>query len=194
MTQLIPPPSALSEDELSRLQQEAGIEFVNGQILEKPVSKESSRVAAQIIFLLQSHVRIAGRAEIYDCSLGYQCFPEEPARFRKPDVSAILVERLKPLESDPGLMPIPADLVVEVISPGDKADEVAEKVEEYLANGFKLVWVVHPNTRTVVIHRDDGSIAKLHEKDQITGESVLPDFNCNVAEFFTHPQPSTTSP
>src|SRR6266853_510246 len=51
--------TALSEDELLRLQQQAGIEFVNGQILEKPVSKESSRVAAQIIFLLQSHVRKA---------------------------------------------------------------------------------------------------------------------------------------
>jgi Uma2 family endonuclease len=150
------------------------------------VSRGSSRVAARIVFLLQRHVEQTGEAEVYDSSLGYQCFPEEPARFRKPDVSAIRRERLAGLEPDPGLMPIPADLVVEVISPGDTVYEVSQKVEEYLENGFKLIWVVHPNTKTVVIHRADGGIAKLHESEEITGESVLPSFRCKVSEFFRH--------
>jgi Uma2 family endonuclease len=194
MTQLLPPYSGPTEEELARLQHVAGIEFVNGHILEKPVSKESSRVEAQIIFLLQSHVRRTGGTEVYGSSLGYRCFVEEPERFRKPDASVILIDRLKSVDPDPGLMPIPADLVVEVVSPGDRAGDLEKKVEEYLDNGFKLIWIVHPNTKTVVIYRADGSIAKLHVKDQITGESVLPGFVCNVAEFFAHPNPSATSP
>ena len=84
-------------------------------------------------------------------------------------------------------MPIPADLVVEVLSPQDRAYDVWLKTEEYLANGFKLIWEVHPHTRTVVIHRADGSVAKLHEQDDITGESLLPGFKCKVGEFFAVP-------
>ena len=182
-----------SEQDLLRFQEEAGIEFVNGHILEKPVSKESSRVALRIGFLLQTYVEKNGQVEIYDSSLGYQCFPAEPSRYRKPDVSAIRVERLKALDPDPGLMPIPADLAVEVISPGDTAYDVAEKLEDYLNNGFKLIWLVHPNTKAVVIHRGDGSVSKLHNGDEITGESALPGFKCKVAEFFAHPPaPATT--
>jgi Uma2 family endonuclease len=190
MTQLLPAYSGPSEEELDRLAHVAGIEFVNGQIVEKPVSAESSRVESKINFLLQSHVQRAGGAEVYGSSLGYRCFASEPERFRKPDVSAIRLERLQSLEPDPGLMPIPADLVVEVVSPGDVAADLEKKIEDYLANNFKLIWIVYPNTKTVVIYRGDGSISKLHVKDQISGETALPGFTCNVAEFFAHPSPS----
>jgi Uma2 family endonuclease len=84
-------------------------------------------------------------------------------------------------------MPIPADLAVEVLSPTDLAYDVAAKIDEYLRNGFPLVWVVEPNTRTVVVHRADGSVTKLRDNDEISGESALPDFRCKVAEFFAQP-------
>jgi Uma2 family endonuclease/acyl carrier protein len=189
MTQAVHPITP-TPDEVLRAQNEGGVEFVNGQLVEKPVSLESSRVAARIVYLLNQHVQRTGEAIICDSSLGYQCFAEEPARYRKPDVSAIRRERLAGLDPDPGLMLIPADLVVEVISPGDTVYDVSKKIEEYLENGFKLIWVVHPNTKTVVIHRADGSVGKLHEDDEIVGESVLPSFKCQVAEFFAQPAPS----
>jgi Uma2 family endonuclease len=189
MTQAVYPITP-TPDELLRAQNEGGVEFVNGQLVEKPVSLESSRIALRIGFLLQRYVEQTGEAVICDSSLGYQCFADEPDRFRKPDVSAIRRERLAGLEPDPGLMPIPADLVVEVISPGDTVYDVSKKVEQYLKNGFKLVWVVHPNTKTIVIHRADGSIGKLHEDDEIVGEAILPGFRCKVAEFFAQPAPS----
>jgi Uma2 family endonuclease len=186
MTQAVHPITP-TPDELLRAQHEGGVEYINGQLVEKPVSMESSRVAASILYFLKDYARKTNQIEVFDSTLGYQCFPDEPAHFRKPDVSAIRRERLASLEPDPGLMPIPADLVVEVLSPGDFAYDVSLKVEEYLANGFKLIWVVHPNTRTVVIHRADGSVAKLHEQDDITGESLLPGFACKVFEFFAAP-------
>jgi Uma2 family endonuclease len=182
-----------TNDEVLRAWHEGGIEFINGQLVETPSSRESSRVAVQIGSLLQRNVEQTGEATIFDCSLGYQCFAEEPSRYRKPDVSAIRRERLAGLDPDPGLMPIPADLVVEVISPGDTVYDVSKKIEEYLENGFKLIWVVHPNTKTVVIHRADGSVGKLHEDDEIVGESVLPSFKCKVAEFFAQPAPSRSA-
>lgn len=173
-----------TREQLLRAQKEGGVEYVDGRIEEKPMSKESSRVAASIVYLLAHQARQTGTAEIYDSSLGYQCFPDDPTRFRKPDVSLIRRERLAGLEADPGLMSIPADLVVEVISPGDITYNLTRKVEEYLAAGFSTIWIVHPNTRTVEIHRADGSVSKLRQHDEITGESFLPGFRCKVAEFF----------
>jgi Uma2 family endonuclease len=81
-------------------------------------------------------------------------------------------------------MPIPADLVVEVLSPNDHIYDVNKKVELYLACGFRLVWVVDPEVRIVYVHRADGSVTKLHENDEITGEGALPGFRLKVAEFF----------
>jgi len=185
MTLQSPP---ITDEELDHARDTGGVELVNGHIVEKPVSIESSRVAARIVTLLQNYVDVAGGSSgVYGPDLGYRCFPEEPARFRKPDVSIVRRDRLAQLDPDLGFMPIPADLAVEVLSPTDFAYDVAAKIDEYLRNGFPLVWVVEPNTRTVVVHRADGSVTKLRDNDEITGESALPDFRCKVAEFFAQP-------
>ena len=81
-------------------------------------------------------------------------------------------------------MTIAPDLAVEVISANDLVAELDEKTEEYLAAGIPLVWVIDPEVRTVVIHRGDGTLAKLRENDDLTGESVIPGFHCKVAELF----------
>ena len=173
--------------DLNRLQGEAGVEFVNGKLLEKPVSIESSRVEAIICKLLGIEAARTGAAEVFGSTMGYRCFPAEPMRFRKPDASVVRTERMIGIDPNEGFMPIPPDLAVEVISPGDLAYDMALKIEEYLKNGFKLVWIVYPNTKTVAIHRADGSVSLLHEQDEISGESALPTFRCKVAEFFAHP-------
>lgn len=175
----------LTLHDLRRLEEEPGVEFVNGQIVEKPVSFDSARIEARIIRLLQNHVDQSQDATVCGPSLAYRCFPKEPSRFRKPDASVLRNDRLKTLDDpDPGMMPIPPDLAVEVLSPTDFAYDVDEKLEDYLSNGFKLIWVVNPLTRTVTIHRGDGSIGRLHENDEIAGESALPGFSCKVAQFF----------
>jgi Uma2 family endonuclease len=174
--------------EILHAQDEGGVEFINGEIVEKPVSKISSNVAGQILTLLNIEIAKNRTALAFDSSLGYQCFTEDPRKFRKPDVSVIRDERLATLPPDFGLCPIPADLAIEVNSPTDIASNVEEKVDEYLGAGFPLVWVVDPPTKSVTIHRADGSVTRLREKDEITGESALPTFKCKVAEFFVVPK------
>ncbi len=178
------PAAGPTPDQLRRAESEGGVEYIDGRLVEKPVSLESSDVESNILVLLANEARKTGEARVYPSSMGYQCFPANPTRFRKPDVSLVRSTRLKGMDPQTGLMPFPPDLAVEVLSPNDLAYDVAEKVEEYLRNGFALIWVVHPNTRAVTIHRGDGSTAVLHEHDEITGEAALPTFRCKVAEFF----------
>jgi Uma2 family endonuclease len=179
----IPVTRPITADELYAMEDSVGYELVDGQLRERNVSKESSRIGATVVFLLRQETAKTAEAEVYGSDLGYQCFPPESTKdIRKPDASVIRKDRLAGLPADVGYMPIPADLVVEVVSPNDLAYEVNEKVEEYLSAGFPLVWVVDPPRKTITIHRGDGSVTKRHEKDEITGESALPGFRCRVAE------------
>ena len=148
------------------------------------MSVDSSKVAMTIGSLLNIEAWKTDVAQVFDSSLGYQCFPDDPGKFRKPDVSVVLTARLAGLDPNTDLMPIPPDLAVEVNSPTDKIYDVEEKVEEYLGAGFPLLWLVQPSTRTVTIYRGNGSITRLHESDEITGESAIPSFRCKVAEFY----------
>lgn len=184
MTVIAPPPIP-SADQLRRLERESGVELVDGQIVEKPVSRESSKVEATIVRLLGNEAAKTGLVEVYGSSMGFRCYPDDPQKFRKPDVSVVRSERLAGSSPQDGFITIPADLAVEVVSPNDLAIDLADKVQEYLENGFPLVWVVYPNTRTVFVHRADGSVALLHENEEITAESALPTFRCRVADFFS---------
>lgn len=177
-------PAVLTAQDLLRYEGEGDVEFAHGQIWEKPASVESAEVEVTISTLLRVEAKKTGEARVFSSTLGYRCFPEEPLRFRKPDVSLVRSERLKGVAADQGFVTIPPDLAVEVLSPNDLAYEVDEKVEEYLSNGFRLIWIVYPNTRKVVVHRADRTMATLYAQDQITGESALPSFACRVADFF----------
>lgn len=186
MTMMTPPAAAppISEQELYRLAEQPGVEYAGGRILGKTTSLGASEVEMTIGALLHVEASRTGEAKVFSQSLNYRCFADEPAKFRKPDVSVVRADRLKGTHPDDGFLYFPADLVVEVLSPTDLAVDVAARVEEYLANGFPLVWIVNPNTRTVTIHRADGTVALLHEADEITGEAALPAFRSTVGAFF----------
>jgi Uma2 family endonuclease len=172
-----------TREEFLSLPDSVGYEWIDGHLVERNVSTESSRVAMGIGILLGIEARKTGEAIIYGSDLTYDCFHAEGRRMRRADASLIRQSRLEGLE-DAGAMSIPADLVVEVLSPNDEAYDVNIKVEAYVAAGFRLVWVVDPNAKIVFIHRADRSMSKLFESDEITGETALPSFRCKVAEFF----------
>jgi Uma2 family endonuclease len=44
--------------------------------------------------------------------------------------------------------------------------------------------VIDPENEIVYIHRGDGSVTKLHKKDELSGENILPGFTCKVADLF----------
>jgi Uma2 family endonuclease len=173
----------LTIEQCRRLEDEAGLEYVDGRFEEKNVSRESSRVAVNIIRCLTAVAGNPPTVEVYGPDLAYRCHPEKPNWVRKPDVSLIRKERLSEL-GDVGMMPIPADLAVEVVSPNDLARDVNQKVEEYLAAGFPLVWVASPEMRMVDVYHADGRAARLRASDSITAEAALPEFRCRIADFF----------
>jgi Uma2 family endonuclease len=166
-------------------------ELVDGRLVERQTSFWSSYVAGQVLGTLLNFCDNQPLGWVFPGGVGYQCFPDAPGNVRRSDVSFIALKRL-PLDqaTTAGHVPLPPDLAALVLSANDLAYEVDRKVNEYLTAGVRLVWVVNPTTRTVMVHRADGSVSRYHEQDEITGEDVLPGFRCPVAAFFRLPTTS----
>jgi hypothetical protein len=113
---------------------------------------------------------------------GYQCFPHAPGRVRRPDVSFIRRGRLPGDVSPKGWVRIPPDLVVEVISPNDAAEELEEKLRYYRKVQVLLVWVIYPELRVAKVLRVDGPPAELEEGDVLSAGEVLPGFRCPLRD------------
>ena len=75
-----------------------------------------------------------------------------PTRFRVPDVC--LVAGPRPAGR---IVTEPPFLVVEVLSPDDRASDLQEKVDDYLRLGIRCVWVVNPKGPRAFVHTLDGS-------------------------------------
>lgn len=100
---------------------------------------------------------------------------QNPDTVRAPDTGFVQKSRIsRPLTDK--YFPGAPDLAVEVVSPNDRADEVQDKVQEWLSHGTQLVWVIEPKTRTVTVYRPDGTANVLQADGTLDGEHVLPGF------------------
>jgi Uma2 family endonuclease len=110
--------------------------------------------------------------------------PGDPPTLLAPDVSYYPADRLPPRGRRPGFTTAPPVLAVEVLSPGNSASDIAEKVDLYLTLGVEVVWVVDPRRAAVVAHTPDGLARRLAMGDVLEGGAALPGFALPLAELF----------
>ena len=159
-------------------------ELVDGKLRELKVSLLSTVIAGEISLILGRYCRAHHLGWLPSAELGYQCVSWQPGQVRRADVSFIRAERVTAERWDEGFCSIPPDLAVEVVSPNDQVDEVDEKIKDYLRAGVKLIWVVHPVLRAVQVLRTDGTVGWLSSDDELSGEDVIPGFQCRVSDLF----------
>lgn len=181
----IPPKTPL---DLARMPDGDAYELIDGALVERNMGLESCEIAGRIIVLIGMFLRSRALGRLFPADAGFQCFPDDPNKVLRPDGSFIRTGRLPGNKSPKGWGRIAPDLVIEVVSPNDIADEVEEKVNVWLNAGVALVWVVYPTTRTVRVHRPrsspQGRVSDLTDSDTLSGEDVLPGFSCAIAEIF----------
>lgn len=108
----------------------------------------------------------------------------DPDVVRAPDVFFVRAERLPPGELPETFADFAPDMAVEVVSPSETANEIREKVQDYLATGTALVVVIYPKMRELVAHTPDGLARTYRSGEIFTAPDVLPGFSCVVAELF----------
>lgn len=159
-------------------------ELVRGEAVEAvPAGLGHNEIVTMILSLLVAFVRPQRLGLVVNDGMGY-VLSQNPDTMRIPDVSFVRRDRVPADRSSVKLFFIPPDLAVEVVSPGDRPREMDDKVQQYLAAGVRLVWIVWPKPRSVVVHTPDNDPQRLTEQDILTGGSVLPGFSVSVAELF----------
>ena len=165
-----------------------GFEFLDGRPRERHSSMFASWITGVLLAQLKTHVAEHALGWVFGRGASYRCFAEDPTRVRRADTafhhSANLTVEQVLAEGHSTAVP---DLVVEVISPHDLADEVNRKWLEWRRAGAALVWVVHPLDRTIHAYGSEGGFRLFTEADTLTAEPVLPDFRVPMAELFRLP-------
>jgi len=109
---------------------------------------------------------------------------QDPDTVRAPDVAFVRNSQLERCGTPLAYFPEAPVLAVEVVSPDDTAEAVDLKIRSWLAAGTKLAWVIYPKGRTVTVYRSLDDIQVLSEQDSLSGESVVPGFECAIADLF----------
>ncbi len=97
---------------------------------------------------------------------------------RSPDLAWVRRERwdaLTPQEQDE-FPPLCPDFVVELRSPTDRIRVLQAKMEEYIANGATLGWLIDPVEKKVYIYRPSAEVSCLENPATVSGEPLLPGF------------------
>lgn len=170
--------------DLLRMPEGVQFELVGGQLVERNMSHESSWIAGELLRRLANHCEATNAGFAFPADASYQCFPDDPGKVRRPDVSFMRMELVQRHGMPPGHSRVAPDLAVEVVSPNDLAEAVSEKVVEYISAGVRLVWVIDPVTRQVFVHHPDSRGVILSADDELHGENVVPGFRCRVGDLF----------
>jgi Uma2 family endonuclease len=159
-------------------------ELIDGVLTgRRPMGALSDFIAMRLAALLGLFCQKTGAGHIFGSETVYRCFGSSRTG-RKGDVSFIRMGRLRGEKIPEGVIEIPADLIVEVVSPTDLAYSVEAKAQLYLNNGFEELWVIFPNTRTIHVRRQGEPAEILNENNTLKGRGALDGFTCGVRELF----------
>ena len=144
----------------------------------EPAGDRHGRVTMNLTLRLGMHVGRAAAGQLFAAETGF-ILSRAPDTVRAADIAFVRKERV--WEPIPGFPELAPDLVVEVLSPGDRPGETLAKVGDWLEGGARLVWVIDPERRLARTYRADGTEAMIEEGESLDGEDVLPGFSCPLA-------------
>ncbi len=174
----------MTAEELLRLGDDVRGELIRGEFCEvMSVGQEHAEIVMQLGYLLKAFTVPRKLGRVAGSDLGV-LLERDPDTVREPDIAFTSAERMPPGVRNRGYQEIVPDLVAEVRSPNDSSREVHDKAPMWLSHGVRLVWVVHPDTRTIDVYREGVPTATLDAAAALDGGDVLPGFTCAVSTVF----------
>ncbi len=181
-----PAAQRVQPEDLLAMQDGHRFELIDGELVERNMSVESSVVAFRLNMRLGVLIEERGLGFGFQADCGLMIFPwkHRGRDVRFADGGFVARGRVPAGYTGKGHLTLAPDLIFEVVSPNDLAEEVETKVADYLQAGVKLVWVLHPETETVYVQRADRTSSRLAGDDVLSGESVIPGFEVVISELF----------
>ena len=152
-------------------------------VIMPPAGGETGRSNLNIVRRLGNWAEVDGTGIGFDSSTGFT-LPNKAVY--APDVSWILKTRWKTLpQSDrEGFPHICPDFVIELKSPSDSVSFLEAKMEEYIANGVRLGWLIVPRRRWVYVYRPNRAVVMLEGISSVSADPELPGFTLELGEIF----------
>jgi Uma2 family endonuclease len=124
-----------------------------------------------------------GTGELFDSSTGFS-LPNGATR--SPDAAWVKRSRLAALtqEQKKKFLPLCPDFVIELRSASDSLKTIQEKMQEYLANGTRLGWLLDPLDRRVYVYRPEIGVECLENPTTIEGDPELSGFTLDLARIW----------
>ena len=149
-----------------------------------PASMDSDRVTFGFGRQVGNWEYELGGGETYGSSPG---FTMPDGSVRQPDAAWISDERLADLPL-PGQRPafprVVPDFVIEVRSSGDRLSQQQRKMEEWMAYGVRLGWLVDPKESRIYVYRPGVEVEILERPDTIGGEPELPGLEIDCTDIW----------
>ncbi|MGQ9910316.1 MAG: Uma2 family endonuclease, partial [Candidatus Flexifilum sp.] len=164
------------------------LELINGEIVEKVTSEEHGLCASMIHIAIGIYLKTHPIGRVTQ-GVHFRA-PDQDTHVLIPDVAVTVDARAI---SRRGSVPRLPDLAVEVKSPANTLSELREKAHYYLSHGTRIVWLVLPAKRLVIVLTPTGEDI-LDAADTLTGGDVLPGFTLPVAEIFQDTQTAGRQP
>lgn len=143
-------PITLSIEEfLAMPAEDAAYEFFDGIATRKMSPKYfHSSIQIELAFLLAAWCRGKGRIRP---EWGIKLLLNNKDWIPVPDLTYISYELLAQDWNFDEVCPVPATLAIEIISPGQTLQQLAQKANNYLQAGVKRVWVIAPTDRSITV-------------------------------------------
>ena len=159
------------------------LELVRGRVVrEPPPAAEHGLLAARLCVRLGGFVERSGLGAVL-AGTGF-LLATGPDTVRAPDLAFVATSRIPAAGLRGGYWRLAPDLAVEIRSPSNSPLEIQEKVLEYLQAGTRMVWVVDPERRAVVVYRSAHAVRTVPAGGSLEGEDVVPGFSLPLAELF----------
>jgi Uma2 family endonuclease len=148
----------------------------NGEIVAmSPAGNRTGRKNAYVVQVLGNWSDADGRGYHFDSSTGFT-LPD--GSVRSPDASWIEARRWDALSEDEkdSFSAITPNFVVELLSPSDSRAQLQRKMEQWIANGAEVAWLIDPVEKTVAIYRPNGEPEHLNEPTSVQGSGPIAGF------------------
>jgi Uma2 family endonuclease len=173
----------MTAEELLALPDDVRAELVDGVlVMVPPAGAEHGAINVQLIAILHPWVTSRGLGQLFDSSTAF-ILRRRPDLVRAPDVAFVAAARV-PRPIPKGGLELAPDLAVEVLSPSNTAAEINRKLGDYFGHGSRVVWIVDPDDRTVMVYAPPAAPRLFRESDTLDGGEVLPGFETPVTAFF----------
>ncbi len=145
-----------------------------------PAGGKTGARNSNLLLQVAAWAKAEGTGITFDSSTGFE-LPDGATR--SPDVAWVRRARLEVLtaEQKERFLPLCPDFVIELLSPSDSMSLTQEKMQEYLANGTQLGWLIDPAQHRVYVYRPGAAVEHLDSPSQLRGDPVLAGFVLDLA-------------